>query len=381
MYSKMPEFRIHSSISEIGRERWDRLCGTDYPFLRYDFLAALEASGSVQPDTGWQPLHLLAEVRGEAVAAVPLYLKSHSFGEYVFDWSWADAYRRHGLDYYPKLLTAIPFTPAWGPRIGVAPAHRDDVIAALPDVIREIAGRVEASSWHALFIDPPLRRSLSQAGLTMRLGTQYHWFNQGFATFDDFLEQFASRKRKGIRRERRKVDEQGIRLRRLTGAQIDDDLLQTFYRFYQSTYRKRGREGYLTADFFQLLCDRMPEQLLLVIAEYHGQPVAGALSLRSRTTLYGRYWGCDADFDSLHFETCYYQGIEHCIEYGLERFDPGAQGEHKIQRGFRPVETWSAHWIDHPGFAEAIDRAMEEERTLMREQIAELTDWLPFRKA
>lgn len=375
----MLELKIHTQISAIGRDCWNRLCGTDYPFLRYDFLHALEESASVSPKTGWQPLHLVVERQNQAIAVMPLYLKTHSYGEYVFDWSWADAYQRHGLDYYPKLVTAIPFTPATGPRIG----SNESTTTLLPvflNAIEQLAQRFDASSWHSLFIDSDLRQSMAASNLTLRLGTQYHWFNEAFDSFEHFLEKFASRKRKNIRRERQKVADHQISLRRIEGADITPELLDTFYAFYQNTYLKRGRTGYLTPAFFQLLHQTMPEQLLLVIAEKDGQPVAGALSLKSSSTLYGRYWGCKDDYDSLHFETCYYQGIEYCIEQGLKRFDPGAQGEHKIQRGFQPIETWSGHWIRHPGFAEAIDKAMEQERAAMRDQINELTRWLPFRK-
>ncbi|MFC6672375.1 GNAT family N-acetyltransferase [Marinobacterium aestuariivivens] len=376
----MLELRIHNALAEIDPAVWNRLCGTDYPFLRYDFLEALESSGSVTPDTGWQPLHLIAFRHSEAVAAMPLYLKSHSWGEYVFDWSWADAYQRHGLDYYPKLLTAIPFTPASGPRIGSREAPERHVDAML-DAVQQLAERFGASSWHGLFVEPATRDALQHRHLCMRLGTQYHWFNDGYRSFDHFLEQLASRKRKNIRRERQKVAEQQIRMKRIEGPHISEQQLAEFYDFYQSTYLKRGRRGYLTLAFFQTLLARMPEQLLLVIAEREGRAVAGALSLKSASTLYGRYWGCREDHDSLHFETCYYQGIEYCIENGLTRFDPGAQGEHKIQRGFRPIETWSGHWIRHPGFADAIRRAVDEEQQLMREQIEAMQDWLPFRRS
>jgi uncharacterized protein len=375
----MLELKIHTDISAIGPKTWNRLCGTDYPFLRYDFLHALEQSASVCPETGWQPLHIVAEQQGDAIAVMPLYLKTHSYGEYVFDWAWADAYQRHGLDYYPKLVTAIPFTPATGPRIG-SQLPTATVMPAFLDAIRQLAQRFDASSWHGLFVEPGLRQSMEALKLTLRLGTQYHWFNEDFSSFEHFLEKFASRKRKNIRRERQKVAEQQISLRRIEGSDISPELLETFYAFYQNTYLKRGRSGYLTPAFFQQLHQNMPEQLLLVMAEKDGQPVAAALSLKSSSTLYGRYWGCRDDYDSLHFETCYYQGIEYCIDQGLARFDPGAQGEHKIQRGFQPIDTWSGHWIRHSGFAEGIDKAMSTERDAMRAQIEELTTWLPFRK-
>ncbi|MCP8686940.1 GNAT family N-acetyltransferase [Marinobacterium sedimentorum] len=375
----MLELKIHTDISAIGPDTWNRLCGSDYPFLRYEFLAALEHSNSVSPQTGWQPLHIAVEQNGETIAVMPLYLKTHSYGEYVFDWSWADAYQRHGLDYYPKLVTAIPFTPAAGPRIGSS-QPTETLMPALLDAIRQLAERFGASSWHGLFVEPALRQCLEASGLTLRLGTQYHWFNADFRSFDHFMEKFASRKRKNIRRERQKVLDQQISLRRIEGTDLSPELLDVFYAFYQNTYLKRGRTGYLTPEFFQLLHRNMPEQLLLVLAEKDGQPVAGALSLKSSSTLYGRYWGCLDDYDSLHFETCYYQGIEYCIGQGLARFDPGAQGEHKIQRGFQPIETWSGHWVKHPGFADAINKAMGTERDAMRAQIQELTTWLPFRK-
>lgn len=375
----MLELKIHTDIGAIGPDTWNRLCGIDYPFLRYEFLAALEDSHSVSPQTGWQSLHIAVEQDGDTIAVMPLYLKTHSYGEYVFDWAWADAYQRHGLDYYPKLVTAIPFTPAAGPRIGSSQPTAT-LMPALLDAIRQLAERFGASSWHGLFVEPGLRQSMEASNLTLRLGTQYHWLNEGFRNFDHFLEKFASRKRKNIRRERQKVLDQQISLRRIQGTELSPELLDIFYAFYQNTYLKRGRTGYLTPEFFQMLHRTMPEQLLLVIAEKGGQPVAGALSLKSSSTLYGRYWGCRDDYDSLHFETCYYQGIEYCIEQGLTRFDPGAQGEHKIQRGFQPIETWSGHWIRHPGFADAINKAMSTERDAMRAQIEELTTWLPFRK-
>ncbi|MET3998942.1 GNAT family N-acetyltransferase [Marinobacterium sp. MBR-109] len=373
----MAKVNLHQSIESIGLERWNALCGTDYPFLRYEFLHALEASGSVGPGTGWQPLHLELSDAGETSLLMPLYLKSHSWGEYVFDWIWADAYERHGLNYYPKLLTAVPFTPATGPRFGTRMSH-SDVMQQLPDLVHSVCSQTGASSWHGLFLpQPELQRAPPQ--LQQRLGAQYHWFNRDYRDFDDFLDRFNSRKRKAVRRERKKVQEQGISLKRINGQEISSEQLDLFYRFYQMTYLKRGRQGYLAPDFFHRLHQSMPEQLLLVLAEREGDAIAAALCFIGEDTLYGRYWGCAEEYDCLHFEACYYQGIEFCIERGLARFDPGAQGEHKIQRGFEPVPTGSLHWIAHPGFDAAIRDFLKQETPAMQEQIKSLTGWLPFK--
>lgn len=376
----MLDIVLTDNIESIGAEQWNALCGTDYPFLRYEFLHSLERSGSVGKGTGWHPLHLIVQDGEQPVAVMPMYLKQHSYGEYVFDWAWADAYNRYGLDYYPKLITAIPFTPAYGPRFGSALAE-EDLAKILSETLPEIAEKVGASSWHGLFTPATLRDALAGNHIMPRLGSQYHWFNKQYESFDDFLERFSSRKRKNLRKERRKVQDQGVELRVFEGKEITPSHFQHFYDFYQLTYLKRGRKGYLTPEFFTLLHETMPEQLVMVMAFVDDKPVAGALSLKSSTTLYGRYWGCLEEYDSLHFETCYYQGIEYCIREGLQRFDPGAQGEHKIQRGFEPIETWSVHWIQEEGFREPIARFLEEEEAMMRKQIAELTTWLPFKQA
>ncbi len=346
--------------------------------MRHAFLQALEASGSVSAEAGWQPLHLEVIQGDTCVLVMPLYLKSHSWGEYVFDWAWADAYERNGLAYYPKLLNAIPFTPASGPRYGTS-LPETQALALVPELLEQVMQQTQASSWHCLFPPPDMIKHANSPVLA-RLGCQYHWFNRDYRDFDDFLSRFNARKRKAVKRERRKVEQQGIQLQRLSGAQIQPSQLDQFYHFYQSTYLKRGRRGYLSADFFHRLHQSMPEQMLLVQAERDGLAIAGALYFIGEDSLYGRYWGCNADYDSLHFEACYYQGIEYCIEHGLKRFDPGAQGEHKIQRGFEPTQTWSLHRIADPRFERAIEEFLEEERDLMEQQIAELTTWLPFRQ-
>lgn len=375
----MLDIILSDNIESIGKSEWNTLCGLDYPFLRYEFLHALEQSGSVSKKSGWAPLHLSLKDGPHTIAVMPMYIKQHSYGEYVFDWAWADAYAHHGYDYYPKLVTSIPFTPAYGPRIGTKRAL-EEIVPAISQAIPQIAKEIGASSWHGLFPEKELHTLLEKNGLMSRLGTQYHWFNKNYRDFEHFLEFFTSRKRKNLRKERQKVLNHSVELKVFTGTEISDALLHRFYHFYQITYLKRGRKGYLTPQFFTLLRDTMPEQLVLVIAEANNQAVAGALSLKSSDTLYGRYWGCLEEYDSLHFETCYYQGIEYCIREGLKRFDPGAQGEHKIQRGFEPIETWSAHWIKEPGFQAGINQFLEEEAESMKHQIEELRTWLPFRK-
>ncbi|RTE64606.1 N-acetyltransferase [Amphritea opalescens] len=384
----MPQFNFYSAIEQIGADRWNTLCYTDYPFLRYEYLHALEQSGSVAPKTGWQPCHLLVTEGEQVIAAMPLYIKNHSFGEYVFDWSWADAYQRNGLEYYPKLVTAIPFTPCYGPRLMLQADLSETAQQALTQqvlsAVIQLAAQHNASGWHGLFLADTLLNKDQHSLLNYRLGTQYHWFNRDYQTFDDFLETFSSRKRKNLRKERHKIIEQDIQHRFISGAQLTDAQLHQFYQFYQITYLKRGRNGYLNESFFRQLRDTLRDQLHICFAydKQHSdtEAVAGALFFQDEDTLYGRYWGALAEYDSLHFETCYYQGIEHCISQQLQRFDPGAQGEHKIQRGFEPIETWSAHWLAHPEFQQAVQRFTEEEEEMIRQEMAQLRQRLPFKK-
>jgi len=376
----MYKVNLHTRISDIPASIWDSLCNSDYPFLRHAFLQALETSGSVGGNTGWQSLHaLVTDADDVPVLVIPLYLKSHSWGEYVFDWAWAEAYQHHGLNYYPKLVNAIPFTPATGPRLGTS-LPLSDAQALLPGILDQVLQECKASSWHCLFPEPDILQALSSAQIHSRLGCQYHWFNRDYTDFDAFLDRFTSRKRKAVRRERRKVTEQVITLHRLTGNSIQPAHLDQFYRFYQATYLKRGRQGYLSPAFFHQLHKHMANHMLLVLAENDNEPVAAALYFIGGDTLYGRYWGCLEHYNSLHFEACYYQGIEFCIEKGLRRFDPGAQGEHKIQRGFEPVPTGSLHRMAHPGFSQAVGDFVQEEHVLMEQQIEELRTWLPFRQ-
>ncbi|MDG1772151.1 MAG: GNAT family N-acetyltransferase [Oceanicoccus sp.] len=374
------------SIEQIDADQWNAVAGTDYPFTRYEFLHALEVSKATEKKSGWQPQHALVKDGDELVAVMPLYLKYHSYGEYVFDWSWADAYQRHGFAYYPKLLSAIPFTPATGPRLCIKPGQDTGAIySRLSEGLLEHAKQMDASSIHILF--PPVddKNRFEKLGFKPRRGTQYHWFNQGFASFDDFLNTFSSRKRKNLKKERRKVEAQNLQLEIIEGPDISPEIWQRFYYFYQLTYAKRsGHGGYLNQAFFELIAETMAEHIVLVLAYDHnkgGEAIAGAINFRDSNTLYGRYWGCMVEYEFLHFEACYYQGIDYCIANGLRRFDPGAQGEHKIQRGFTPIETWSNHWIAEPAFAAAIEDFIAQDNQSMEGYIAQASEMLPFRKA
>ncbi len=372
-----------ASLDAISASEWNAITGTDYPFLRHEFLHGLEQTGCTRADTGWQPCHLLLRDAAGILAVMPTYLKSHSYGEYVFDWSWADAWQRSGLEYYPKLVSAIPFTPATGPRLCIrGGADTDRTWDAALQAIRQFAQKQGISSWHLLFPEEQVASRLLEAGLHRRTATQFHWFNQGYASFDDFLAGFTSRKRKSLRRERARVAEQGLTLRTLRGSEITAQQWLQFHNFYQQTYAKRsGHGGYLTRAFFTETAPRLGEQVIMVLAYLDSRAVAGALYFRSGDTLYGRYWGCEREYDCLHFEACYYQGIEYCIANGLQKFDPGAQGEHKIQRGFRPVPTWSNHWIADPRLSAAVGDFTRSEAQHNRAYLEGAATLLPFRQA
>ena len=370
-----------SSLEQIEAEQWHGITGRAYPFLRHEFLYGLEQTGCTTADTGWQPCHLLLHDASGLLAVMPLYLKSHSYGEYVFDWSWADAWRGSGLDYYPKLVTAIPFTPATGPRLCVRDqADIGTTWQQAMQAVREFAQRQEISSWHVLFPEQEVSQQLLQLDMHRRVATQFHWFNEGYTTFDDFLAGFTSRKRKSLKRERARVAEQGLRLSTLQGEEIGEQEWRQFYHFYQMTYAKRsGHGGYLNRAFFTETAPSMGQQAVMVLAHLEETAVAGALYFRSDDTLYGRYWGCQSEFDCLHFEACYYQGIDYCIRHGLHRFDPGAQGEHKIQRGFRPVHTWSNHWIADPRLAAAVGDFTRREASHSEAYRKDASTLLPFK--
>ncbi len=349
--------RLLKSIAEVEPSEWNALVASAaQPFLRHEFLLSLEESGCTTPKTGWTPEHLVArDATGRLVGAVPLYRKSHSRGEFVFDFSWANAYAQYGLPYYPKLLSAVPFTPVSGPRLLVSPAVDAPAMrAALIRAVGEHARAEQISSWHVLFPTDAELTALTRSGLIARRDCQFHWSNRGYPSFDAFLATFTAEKRKKAKRERRRVAEAGIVFDTRSGADMDDALWDTVYEFYADTFYRHGHEPYLNLKFFKLIGARMPERLMLKIARQGATPIALAIFFVGDDALYGRYWGAGGNYHSLHFETCYYQGIEYCIERGLARFEPGTQGEHKVPRGFVPALTCSAHDIVDKRFAAAI---------------------------
>ncbi|HYD99777.1 MAG TPA: GNAT family N-acetyltransferase, partial [Alphaproteobacteria bacterium] len=336
-----------AGLDAVAAAEWDLLAGPDNPFLRHAFLRALEETDCVGAEAGWLPRHLLLrDEAGTLVGAAPAYVKGHSYGEYVFDHGWADAFHRAGGRYYPKLLVGVPFTPVPGPRLLARPgAEAGTIRAALAQALAQDAGRLRLSSIHVTFPHKAEWQALGEAGWLQRLGFQYHWHNRGYASFDDFLGAFASRKRKAVRRERQQAQASGIRLHTLTGADLKPEHWDAFYRFYIDTGSRKWGSPYLNRAFFHRLGEAMAEQVVLVMAEQDGAWVAGALNLRGTDTLYGRNWGTLVDVPFLHFEACYYQAIDFAIAHGLKRVEAGAQGEHKIQRGYLPVPTYSAHWL------------------------------------
>jgi uncharacterized protein len=373
-------------MSEIPARDWDRLNRGDYPFARHAFLDGLERTGCVQPDTGWEPCHMLVyedESPDRLAGAAPLYLKSHSWGEYVFDWAWADAYERAGLSYYPKLLCAIPFTPATGPRLLVSPsAARPDAVrrALIRGIIRH-AQALNISSAHWLFTDETDSDALESEGLLKRTGNQFQWTNQGYHDFAGFLAGLTSKRRKQIRRERRQVDEAGISVRMVEGSELEPSHWDAMYRFYRNTVLERGAIPYLSREFFDYLARHMENHTVIAAArDRTGGLVAGALYLKGGDTLYGRYWGADGFYQGLHFETCYYQPIEYCVRNGLRRFEAGAQGEHKLNRGLVPTPTCSAHWLAHPQFADAVREFLHAETRQVERYAAILDRHSPFRR-
>ena len=370
------------SIQEVSKDEWERVLNSDYPFLKYDFLKTLEITKCVSPEQGWTPLHLVVSSDEEILALMPLYIKTDSQGEFIFDWSWADAYYRNGLDYYPKLVSSIPFTPASGPRILISnKARSPEIIKEVSNALKKITKDSNFSSVHILLAGKDEIANFSDQDFSLRTSYSFHWFNKDYTSFNHFLEDMASRQRKNIKKERNKIIEQGISLIRVTGNEITLEMIESFYQFYQVTYLKRGMRGYLNFEFFKKIVETIPESIMLVLAQNpSGQYVAGALNFFDQEKLYGRYWGCLEEYDSLHFETCYYQGIEFCIDKKLHSFDPGVQGEHKIKRGFCPIETFSAHWIKDLRFKEAIDDFLDREREHVLEYNQDRRALLPFKK-
>jgi predicted N-acyltransferase len=368
------ELRLIVDLSTIEASAWNALTG-DQPFLKHEFFQALHLSGSACSATGWSPQFLTAWAGTRLVGALPLYLKTHSYGEYVFDWAWAEAYETHGLEYYPKLLSAVPFTPVSGPRLLAASAP---VRRALLDAVLNLSG--EYSSLHMLFPDAGQAEEMREAGLLIRHGVQFHWHNHGYASFNDFLATLTHAKRKRIRQERRRVRESGISFECKTGAQISATDWRFFQRCYAHTYRAHRSSPYLNLDFFERVGASLGEHTLMVIASRAGQPLAAALNFYTRHALYGRYWGALEYVPGLHFETCYYQAQQFCIAHGIALMEGGAQGEHKLARGFTPVETLSAHWLRHPQFADAVARYLAREAQGVEHYIDELNEHTPFKQ-
>jgi uncharacterized protein len=376
----MKRVRRLASLAEVPRAAWNGLELRGNPFLDWCYLEGLERSGAVGDETGWRPSHLVLEDGAQLLAALPLYAKDHSWGEFVFDFAWADAYRRAGVPYYPKLVAAVPFTPVPGPRILAAPGVDLDFAGGqLISAARELAAETGASSLH-LLLPEDRQLPLAQAGgLSLRQDCQFHWFDEGYGDFAGFLDALTAEKRKKFRRERRRVFEQGIRFDWLTGSEVSDTLFHELYRFYASSFLRRGMDPYFPPAFWAVLLTDMPENIRVVIARLGGEAVAAAIFFVGGGVLYGRYWGCDEDYHSLHFETCFYQGIELALAEGCSRFEPGAQGEHKLRRGFRPVRTWSGHWLANPAFAQAIDAWLIRERAHTSAYIELASKHLPFR--
>lgn len=376
--------RFINAISAVPAEAWNQLQGTDYPFHRHEFLSALEDSGCIGGNTGWSPLHLLLEHQtdGRLLAAMPMYQKINSEGEFVFDFAWANAYHQAGLQYYPKLVAAVPFTPATCNCILYshdAPDSPDYLRAKLIQVATAQAKEHGISSLHLLFPTLEEQQSFNQLDLLSRKDCQFHWHNKGYSDFDDFLNRFKSKKRKEVRRERRKVSEAGIRYDIVEGNEMSDALWDAIAPLYSSTFIMRGRAPYLTPKFFKQLSNTLPQSIVVIIGYKDDTAVATAICFRSSNALYGRYWGADGLYDSLHFETCYYQGIEYCIREKISLFEPGTQGEHKIARGFIPTETFSAHWINNERFANAIDNYLKEESRQIEAYMESVHDHLPYK--
>ncbi len=371
-----------NSLSGITAAEWNTLVPSQNPFLSHEFLSALERHACVGEQTGWLPWHVICrDEDGRLLGAAPLYLKYNSYGEFVFDWGWAEAYRQQGLSYYPKLVGAIPYTPATSPRLLLAAGQPQPgtVARAIVAFVLDESRHHGLSSIHWLFPPAAELEPMQEQGFLTRLGCQFHWQNQGYRDFPDFLDTLTAKRRKNIYRERRRVCEAGLEVRILSGQDASETQWQMIHEFYRSTFQRLGGVPTLTLPFFQDIAATLGERIVLVLALAQGHEVAGAISFRSADTLYGRHWGCRANYDSLHFEACYYQGLEYCIQHGLQRFEPGAQGEHKIHRGFLPALTYSAHWIAHPGFRRAIAQFLNRETPALRNYVQHWLQHSPYR--
>jgi len=372
---------VHSSIDSVAQSEWNFHQQTNTPFTCFEFHQCLELSGCTGPQTGWQPMHLMFVGLGKPVALIPAYLKTHSWGEYVFDFAWAEAYERYDRPYYPKLVAAIPYTPCAGPRMLLAPgADKQQTLQDIATQMPFIAQQYGFHSWHWLFAQQQDWPTASESTpWHRRLGCQYHWYNQNYYGFDDFLASLTSRKRKTLRKERQNIRQQGIDFEWLEGHEISELDLAKFHQCYANTYHVRGRQPYLNARFFQLLVEKMPTQITLMKATQHGDSIAYAWYFKDENNLYGRYWGCLKEVPLLHFEACYYQGIDYCIAQGIQHFDAGAQGEHKLARGFIPQATHSYHWLQETGFDQAIAQFCQREAEQVNEYITWAHQQTPYR--
>lgn len=375
------QLRVHASLDAVEAAAWDALIPDGNPFLRHAFLAGLEHTGCVGPGTGWEICCIALHDAQGLAAAVPAWVKSHSYGEFVFDFGWAQAYARAGRRYYPKLTVGVPFTPATGPRLLVrAGLDRAALSARLLAALEQHAAAHGISSVHALFLDEPARAACERAGWLMRRDCQFHWSNRGYASFEDYLGTFTAEKRKKARRERRRVAEAGIRFATLAGAELSAAQLDLIYALHRDTFLRHGHEPYLTRAFFGEVARSLGDAMMVKLALQGRTPVAAGIFFRSPDTLYGRYWGAAAEFHSLHFEACYHQGIEYCITQGLARFEPGTQGEHKVSRGFEPTLTWSAHYIANAQFRAAIEDYLGREAEAVEAYAGEIRDHVPYRR-
>ncbi len=372
--------QILTSLKKIKPSQWNQLVSGDFPFSGYDYLRALEDGESVGKETGWDPQYLTLWEGEELVAATPLYLKNNSYGEYIFDWGWADAYYSHGMNYYPKLVSSIPFTPATGNKLLIhrkinAEEARLKLIQHSLDLVREN----NCSSLHYLFISKDEIPSFSQSGLDIRHSFQFHWKNEGYRDFNEFLDRLKGKRRKEILRERRSIKEQDIEIHHFTGDQIQAEQIQRIYNFYLSTTYKKGAIDYLTGRFYDTVYRSMKDQMLIILAKFEGRWIAGTINYFKGKNLYGRYWGCSEERKNLHFELCYYQPIEFAIKNNMTLFEAGAQGGHKLQRGFLPELTYSAHWIEHPAFRKGVSNFIEEEKASIQHSFAQTRAHWPYK--
>ena len=371
---------IVDDISQVDATAWNLLAGNSYPFVRHEYLLALEQTGCVGEQSGWYPQHLLLKRDELLIGAMPMYLKTHSYGEFVFDWSWAEAYERAGLNYYPKLVVGIPYTPSTGPRLLVL-NDSNALKQALLKAAIQVAGKLKVSGVHWLFPEASDLAVAAEVGLACRTGHQFHWNNPGYRDFPDFLGELRSKRRKQIRKERREAADAPVTIEVLTGHDAGEEQWQAYHRLYAATYDRKWGYPFLTPAFFQQVGETMPDAMVLVLARHGDEYVAGAHGLLGADTFFGRNWGCSEFYRSLHFEICYYQTIEYCIAQGLRRFDAGAQGEHKLTRGFLPVETGSAHWLEDERFRDAVEDFSRRESLGVRRYIASASEHSPFRNA